>query len=55
MRTFQSIARDSTRAKHANALAPLEDEKDALDRVSRRLDDLILQIEAYILQHSPPK
>lgn len=54
-RTFERIARDSAKASHANALAPLEAEKAALDQVTRRLDDLILQIEAYVLQHSPPK
>ena len=52
MRTFQRMSRDMDRSKHANQLAPLEEEKAELDRKILEMDKAITMVEAYIMRES---
>ena len=48
----EPIGRDNARAKHANALAPLEQEKALIEARMLDIDSGVAQLEGYILQHA---
>lgn len=48
-RAVQRTSRDMARSRHANRLAPLDDEKQRIDTARHRIDTLILDLEHYIL------
>lgn len=52
VRTVQTINRDADRRALAQRLAPLEEEKNAVDRIITAIDQTILQLEKYILGNS---
>ncbi|MEH2459910.1 hypothetical protein [Nostoc sp.] len=51
-RTFQTINRDADRSVLAQRLAPLEQQKNAVDGMINEIDQKILQIERYIIENS---
>ena len=51
-RDFQQAGRDARREQLANALAPLEEKKEVLDALKNATENLMLQIERTILDHS---
>ena len=51
-RDFQQAGRDARREQLANALAPLEEQKEVLDALKNATDSLIIQIERTILDNS---
>ncbi len=52
VRTLQTINRDADRRALAQRLAPLEEQKNAVDRIITAIDQAILQLERYILENS---
>lgn len=52
VRTVQTINRDADRRSLAQRLAPLEEQKNAVDRTITAIDQAILQLERYILENS---
>lgn len=52
VRTVQTINRDADRRALAQRLAPLEEQKNAVDRIITAIDQTILQLERYILENS---
>lgn len=54
VRTVQTIQRDSDRRALAQQLAPLEQQKNAVEVIINAIDQAILQIERYIVEHSQP-
>ena len=50
IRAFQAAGRDSSRSQLANALQPLENEKQRLDRAMAQIDSLTTQVESQILR-----
>lgn len=52
VRTVQTINRDADRRTLAQRLAPLEEQKNAVDRIITAIDQTILQLEKYILGNS---
>lgn len=52
VRTVQTINRDADRRALAQRLAPLEEQKNAVDRIITAIDQAILQLERYILENS---
>lgn len=52
VRTVQTINRDADRRALAQRLAPLEKQKNAVDRIITAIDQAILQLERYILENS---
>jgi hypothetical protein len=51
-RGMQSLGRDADRRNHAARLQPYQQEKARLDRYMLGIDQMINQLEAYILQNS---
>jgi hypothetical protein len=51
-RGMQSMGRDAERRNHAARLQPYEQEKARLDRYTLGIDQMINQLEAYILQNT---
>ncbi|WP_375515927.1 hypothetical protein [uncultured Nostoc sp.] len=51
VRTFQTINRDADRRALAQELAPLEQEKNAIDGIINAIDQAILQIERYMIEN----
>ena len=51
-RTFQTINRDDDRRGLAQQLAPLEQQKNAVDEKINEIDQSILQIERYNIENS---
>ncbi|MEG3833841.1 hypothetical protein [Microcoleus sp. Z1_C3] len=51
-RTFQTANRDADRRALAKQLAPLEEQKNAVDAVITAIDQAILQLEKYIVENS---
>ena len=52
VRSFQTLGRDADRRNHAARLQPYQQEKARLDQYTLTIDQLITQLEAYILQNS---
>jgi hypothetical protein len=52
VRTVQTINRDADRRALAQQLAPLEQQKNAVDGVINTIDQAILKIERYIIEKS---
>ena len=52
VRTVQTINRDADRRALAQQLAPLEQQKNAIDTVINAIDQAILQVEMYIVKNS---
>jgi len=52
VRTVQTINRDADRRTLAQRLAPLEEQKNAVDETILAIDQAILQLEKYIIQSS---
>jgi len=52
VRTVQTINRDADRRALAQQLAPLEQQKNAIDTVVNAIDQAILQVEMYIVNNS---
>ncbi len=50
VRTVQTINRDADRRTLAQKLAPLEEQKNAVDGIITAIDQAILQLEKYIIQ-----
>jgi hypothetical protein len=51
-RGMQSLGRDADKRNHAARLQPYQQEKARLDRYMLGIDQMINQLEAYILQNS---
>jgi hypothetical protein len=52
VRTVQTMNRDADRRALAQRLAPLEEQKNAVDAVITTIDQAILQLEKYIIENS---
>jgi hypothetical protein len=52
IRTVQTANRDAERSALARQLAPLEQQKNAIDAIINTIDQTILQVEKYILENS---
>lgn len=52
VRTIQTVNRDADRRALAQRLAPLEEQKTAVDGTINTIDQAILQIERYIVENS---
>lgn len=52
VRTVQTINRDADRRALAQRLAPLEEQKNAVDAIITAIDQAILQLEKYIVGNS---
>ncbi len=52
VRTVQTVNRDANRRALAQRLAPLEEQKNAVDGIMTVIDEAILQLERYILESS---
>lgn len=51
VRTVQTVSRDADRRTLAQQLAPLEQQKNAVDAAINAIDQAILQIEMYIAEN----
>jgi len=51
VRGIQAVSRDGKRSQLANALAPLEAEKQDIEAMLGAIDSAILQVEAHLLKH----
>lgn len=52
VRTVQTINRDAERRSLAEQLAPLEQKKNAVEAIINAIDQMILQVERYIVENS---
>lgn len=52
VRTVQTINRDAARRALAQQLAPLERQKGAVETITNAIEQTILQLERYIIEHS---
>ncbi|MCY7275151.1 MAG: hypothetical protein LH702_15800 [Phormidesmis sp. CAN_BIN44] len=52
VRTVQTINRDETRRSLAQDLAPLEQQKSAVEAIINAIDQTILQVERFIIENS---
>jgi hypothetical protein len=52
VRTVQTINRDSQRRTLAQELAPLEQQKNAIESIINKIDQMILQVEKLIIKNS---
>lgn len=52
VRTVQTINRDAERRSLAEQLAPLEQKKNAIEAIIIAIDQMILQVERYIVENS---
>lgn len=52
VRTVQTINRDAARRTLAQELAPLEEQKNAVEAIINAIDRAILQIEKFIIENS---
>lgn len=52
VRTVQTINRDADRRILAQQLAPLEQKKNAIEAIINTIDQMILQVERYIVENS---
>jgi len=52
VRSVQSISRDTKRMQFASEMAPLKDQRQRIDSQKNAIDQVILQVEEYILRNS---
>lgn len=52
VRTVQTISRDTARRQLANELAPLEQQKANIERIVAAIEQVLLQVESYIIKNS---
>ena len=52
VRTVQTISRDAARRELATDLAPLEQQKADIERIVAAIDQVLLQVESYIIKNS---
>jgi hypothetical protein len=52
VRTVQTINRDADRRALGQQLAPLEQQKNAVDAMINAIDQAILQVEMYLIKNS---
>lgn len=52
LRTVQTINRDADRRTLAQQLAPLEQKKNGIEAIINAIDQMILQVERYIVENS---
>jgi hypothetical protein len=52
VRTVQTINRDTDRRTLAQELAPLEEQKNAVEAITNEIDQAILQVEKFIIENS---
>lgn len=52
VRTVQTINRDAHRRTLAQELAPLEEQKNAVEAITNEIDQAILQVEKFIIENS---